>query len=214
MKLAYNYINIVALGSFNPAIVTPDFLNKDCELNLGEPTDQSPPFIPVHRRLKFKNLIFNVDMQTLEISEAGVEDIHKAKITDFFSVYYERLPYTPLSAVGVNINCDLTITKILIDKLSNPHTYLKFLDAKEIETTERSQQTVTDKIWMGSNYRVNNVHGLTRLINTNKKKDAINLNYNYEAGNLKENKESLKLLLHGYKQFCKEFLSFISLLEK
>lgn len=214
MKIDYNYVSIVALGNFNPAIVTPDFLNKECEFNLGEPTDQSPTFIPVHRRLKFKNLIFNVDMDALKISETGIEDIYKAKITDFFSVYYERLPYTPLSAVGVNINCNLALTEILIDKLSNPHTYLKFLEAKEIETTKKSGQTMTDKIWMSSNYRVDNVRGLTRLINTIRKKDTINLNYNYEAGNLKKDKERLKLLLNGYKQFCNEFLSFISFLEE
>jgi len=214
MKIAYNYVNIVALGNFNPAIVTPDFLNKDCGLNLGEPTDQSPLLIPIHRRFKFKNLIFNVDMQTLEISETGIEDIYEAKITDFFSIYYKKLPYTPLSAVGVNINCDLAITEILVDKLSKPQTCLTFLNAKEIESTERSRQTITDKIWIGSNYRLDNVHGLARLINTTKKKDAINLNYNYEAGNLKENTERLKLLLDGYKQFCDEFFSFIRFLEE
>jgi hypothetical protein len=212
MKIAFNYVNIVALGNFNPAIVTPDFLNKDCELKLGEPTDQSPSIIPVHRHIKFKNRIFDVDMDALKISETGIEDINKATITDFFSVFYERLPYTPLRAVGVNINCNLTITEILIDKLSKPQTYLKFLNAKEIETTEKSRQTITDKIWLGSNYRVDNVRGLTRLINTTRKKDIINLNYNYEAGNLKKDKERLKLLLNEYKQFCNEFLSFIKFL--
>jgi len=111
MKIAYNFVSLVTLGNFNPAIVTPDFLNKDCELNLGEPTDQSPPFVPVHKHLQFQ------------------------------------------------------------------------------------------------------IHGLTRLINISKKKDSFNLNYNYEAGNLDQNKSSLDLLLDGYKEFCDEFLSFMKFLE-
>ena len=213
MKIVYNFVSLVALGNFNPAIITPDFLNKDCELQLGEPTDQSPPLIPVHKRLKFQNLTFTVDMQRLEILETGTENIYKAKNTDIFDAYYERLPYTPLSAVGVNINCDLPITDILTKKISEPHTYLGFLDAKEIEDTERSLRTVTDKIWTSSYFRIENIRGLTRLINTNKKKDTINLNYNYEAGDLGQNKERLRLLLSGYKQFCDEFLSFINFLE-
>jgi len=212
MKIAYNYASLVALGNFNPAIVTPDFLNKQCGLNLGEPTDQSPPFIPVHKRLKFQNLVFTVDMQKLEILETGTEDIYKEEITNIFNIYYERLPYTPLNAVGVNINCDLPISEILIEKTSEPQTYLDFFDANEIENTERSLQTMTEKIWISSNFRIENIHGLTRLINVNKKKDTISLNYNYEASDLDKNKERLKLLSDGYKQFCDEFLSFIKIL--
>lgn len=218
MKLAYNFVSLVALGNFNPAIITPDFLNKDCELNLGEPTDQSPPFVPVHKHLQFQSLRFTVDMDRLEILETGIKNIYEAKILQIFYTYYEKLPYTPLRAVGVNINCDLiaemgTTIEVLLEKISSPQTYLDFLDVKEIDVTERSLQTKTEKAWTSSNYRIQNVHGLTRLINISKKKDSFNLNYNYEAGNLDQNKSSLDLLLDGYKQFCDEFLSFMKFLE-
>jgi len=212
MKISYNYINLVALGNFNPGIVTPDFLNKVCELNLGEPTDQSPPEIPVHKRLKFKNLIFTVDMQRLEISEIGAENIYEVKIKDMFDVYYERLPYTPLSAVGVNINCELPKTDILIEKIVNPETYLDFLNAREIEIAEKSLQTQDEKTWLSSNYLIKDVRSLTRQVSISKKKDSLNINYNYEAGGLGQNKERLKLLLSGYKEFCDEFLNFVDFL--
>jgi len=218
MKIAYNFVSLVTLGNFNPAIVTPDFLNKDCELNLGEPTDQSPPFVPVHKHLQFQNLRFTVDMDRLEILETGIENIYEAKTLQIFYVYYKKLPYTPLRAVGVNINCDLlpetgTTTDVLLGKVSSPQTYLDFLGIKEINVTETSLQTKTEKAWTSSNYRIQNVHGLTRLINISKKKDSFNLNYNYEAGNLDQNKSSLDLLLDGYKEFCDEFLSFMKFLE-
>jgi len=145
MKISLNYIRLVALGNFNPAIVTPDFLNEVCELNLGEPTDQSSPIIPVHKRLKFKNITFNIDLGRLEISQTGVANIHEVKIKDMFDVYYERLPYTPLSAVGVNINCELPKTDVLIEKTVNPKTYLDFFNARAIEIAEQSLQTQDEK---------------------------------------------------------------------
>lgn len=213
MKLAYNFVSLLALGNFNPAIVTPDFLNKDCELNLGQPTDQTPPFIPVHKSLQFKNLRLTVDMERLEILEIGINNISNIKILEIFDAYYKKLSYTPLSAVGVNINCDLPKTDILLEKLSNPRTYLDFLDVKEIDATERSLQTKSDKTWLNSNYRIENVRGLTRLISSSIKKDSLNLNYNYEAGNIGQNKSRLDLLLDGYEQFCKEFFNFVNFLE-
>jgi len=218
MKITYNFVSLIALGNFNPAIVTPDFLNKDCELHLGEPTDQSPPSIPVHRRLQFQNLRFTIDMDRLEIMETAIENISETEIVGNFDSYYKKLPYTPLSAVGVNINCDLiaemeTTTEVLLEKISSSETYLDFLEVKEIDVTERSLQTRTHKTWTSSNYRIENVRGLSRLINISKRKDSFNLNYNYEAGNLDQNESGLDLLLDGYDQFCGEFLDFLKFLE-
>jgi len=218
MKVDYNFITLVALGSFNPAIVSPDFLNTVCELNLGKPDDQSPPDISVIRHLQFQNLKFTVEMNRLQIMETGIENITETKLLSIFNVYYEKLPYTPLKAVGLNINCDLlaemeTKTDALTKKVSNPTTYLDFFDTNKINVIESSLQTKTDKTWMSSNYNVENVHGLTRSINITQKKDFVNLNYNYEAGAVDKHKSNLSLLLDGYEQFCDEFLNFVKYLE-
>ncbi len=218
MNISYNFISLVAIGNFNPAIVSSDFLNKVCELNLGEPTDQSPSAIPVHRYLQFQNLRFILDMDRLQIIETGIADISETKILGIFDAYYKKLPYTPLKAVGVNINCNLLAeigakTDFLLKKISDPCAYLDFFDINEINVTVSSSQTKTDKTWISSNYRIENVHGLTRLINVMQKKDSFNLNYNYEAGKLDQHKSDLRLLLNGYKKFCDEFLSFAKYLE-
>ena len=218
MKIDYNFITLVALGSFNPAIVSPNFLNTVCELNLGEPDDQSPPDIPVIRHLKFQNLKFTVEMNRLQIMETGIANIAETRVLSIFNVYYAKLPYTPLKAVGVNINCDLLAeieTKIetLTKKVSNPSTYLDFFATNKINVTESSLKTKTAKIWMSSNYNIENVHGLTRSINVTQKKDFVNLNYNYEAGAVDKHKSNLSLLLDGYEQFCHEFLNFVKALE-
>ncbi|MEA1899978.1 MAG: hypothetical protein U9N47_04305 [Thermodesulfobacteriota bacterium] len=218
MKVDYNFITLVALGSFNPAIVSPDFLNTVCELNLGKPDDQSPPDIPVIRHLEFQNLEFTVEMNRLQIMEKGIENITETRVLSIFNVYHEKLPYTPLKAVGVNINCDLfaemgTETDALAKKISDANTYLEFFGSNKINVTESSLQTKTDKTWMSSNYHIENVRGLTRSINVTQKKDFLNLNYNYEAGVVDKHKSNLSLLLDGYEQFCHEFLNFVKDLE-
>jgi len=218
MKIDYNFITLVALGSFNPAIVSPDFLNTVCELNLGKPDDQSPPDIPVIRHLQFQNLKFTVEMNRLQIMETGIEDIAKTRGLSIFNVYYEKLSYTPLKAVGVNINCDLiaemeTKTEALKKKVSNPNTYLEFFKTNKINVIESSLQTKADKTWMSSNYNIENVQGLTRSINVTQKKGSLTLNYNYEAGEVDKHKLNLSLLLDGYEQFCHEFLNFVKYLE-
>ena len=218
MKIEYNFITLVALGGFNPAIVSPDFLNTVCELNLGEPVDRSPPYVPVIRHLKFHNLKFTVEMNRLQIMETEIEDIAKTRGLSIFNVYYEKLPYTPLKAVGVNINCDLlaemeTKTEALRKKVSNPRIYLDFFKTDKINVIESSLQTKSDKTWMSSNYNIENVQGLTRSINVTQKKDSLTLNYNYEAGELDKDKSNLSLLLDGYEKFCEEFLDFMNYLE-
>lgn len=218
MAISYNFISLVAIGNFNPAIVSPYFLNEVCKLNLGESTDQSPPDIPVHKRLGFQNLRLTVDMSRLMIMEPEIPDITETKLVKIFKAYYEKLPYTPLTAVGVNINCDLlpkidTEIDSLQKQLFSPQSYLKFFGSKKIDVTQRSLQTEIDKKWLSSNYRIENVRGLTRQITVTVKQDSIILNYNYEAGQLDNQGEKLPLLLEEYREFCQEFLRFLEFLE-
>lgn len=219
MNISYNFISLVALGNFNPAIVSPDFLNNVCKLNLGEPDDQTPPMIPVHKSLRFGNLKFTVDMDRFEIMITEIKDIFQTKTLDIFKIiYYETLPHTPIKAVGVNINCDLvyetdTQTDLITEKARDPVTCLNYFDSNEINVVEQSIRTKTDRIWMGSNYILENVRGLTRRINIKRKRDSFRLNYNYEVGNWDENERNRNLLIEEYQHFCNEFLKFVKSLE-
>lgn len=218
MELSYNHVSVVAIGNFNPAIASLDFLNKTCKLSLGDPTSHSPLEIPVHRHFQFQNLQFTVSIGRLDILEIGIEDIAQTKTLEIFDTYYKKLPYTPLRVVGININCELIVKSsdkadILQKKLSLPSTYLDFLGANEIIVTEMTSQTKTEKIWKSSNYRIENVKGFARLIKVEQRKESFGLNYNYETGNLEKNISDLNLLITGYKQFCDEFLGFTKYLE-
>ncbi len=107
MKLAYNFISaVVAVGNFNTSIITLSFL-EECKLQFGKPVEMSAPEIPVHRGIKFKNIAFDVLIDKFIITENNPEKIDSLLVVDAFQEIFGLLPYTPLKAVGININCDI-----------------------------------------------------------------------------------------------------------
>ena len=219
MKMSYNFLSLVALGSFNPAILTPDFLNNVCELELGELTGQTPKEIPVHKRLDFNRLHFIVDINRFQIKEDGIEDkeFRESKQLEYFDAYYKKLPYTPLTAIGMNINVNLEIEKIkaetFFEKITAPKIYLDFFKVSEVEVQEQSLQTKTEKFWKGSDYCIKKKNELTRRINIKRQKNSVVLNYNTEAGNLHKDLAQYDLLINGYSQICDDFVNFIECLK-
>jgi hypothetical protein len=184
MKVSYNFLSLVALGDFNPAIVTTDFLNNVCDLKLGDLIKQSDPNIPVHRFLEFSRFKFIADINKFQILQEGIEggDIPQSNIVKIFDAYYEKLPHTPLDAVGVNINCDLIDQKEgefnkLARLASDPINYLDFFRV-EVHIDKKTENSLV-------------------------------LNYNCEVGNLKKDSSRLGLLSSTYDKYCNEFTLFL-----
>lgn len=222
MKISYKFISLVAIGNFNPAILSDDFLKSVCKLDLGKPIEESPRTMPVFKHLKFQDLQFIVDLNRLEIKDTKIEESLETEALRIFEVYYENLPHTPLTAVGVNINCDLlsednTEFQSLEVKISDPKSYLDFFKSNQVFVNERALFMKNDKTWIGSNYRIENVNDLTRLVDTSRKNEFFNINYNWEAANLAESAlikdKLLGKLLTGYQEFCDEFLRFVKYLK-
>ena len=121
----------------------------------------------------------------------------------------------------MNINCNLVIEnkseiESLPAKIKDYHAYLDFFGVKEIDVNERFLASNESIIWKFSDYRIENVKGLARLINVKNVRDVIgsyNINYNYETGNLTKTPSDLDLLLDGFDNFCDEFRDFIKYLE-
>ncbi|MCD6264464.1 MAG: hypothetical protein J7K02_00625 [Deltaproteobacteria bacterium] len=222
MKISYNYISSVAIGNFNPSILSVEFLKRVCKLDLGEPINESPRTIPVIKHLKFQELEFTVELNRLEIKDTIIGETLETEVLNIFEIYYQKLPYTPLMAVGININCDL-IPKDNIEfqtvekKISNPNSYLDFFESDQVLVNEKALFMKNDKTWIGSNYRLETGNDLTRQVDSSKKNEFFNINYNWEAGNLAENtlkRDALLGKLFGkYKDFSTEFLRFIKYLQ-
>lgn len=218
MNFSVNYISLVALANFNPAIITPDFLINECRLEFGKPISISPIPIPVHRHIKFKEIEIDVNFDRLLIKEPGIKDIQKTSVLNTFDSIYSILPYTPVQAVGVNINFELVLEeKGIFEKietfLGNPENIRKFYEVDFIAVNEKFNLIKRTKEWFGSVYRIDNVKGLIRHISIDKKKISYIINHNYEANNLSEDSTKLKLLLESYDQFCSEYFKFVKIVE-
>jgi hypothetical protein len=221
MKISYNFASLVALGNFNPAIMTSDFLNRVCKLDLGDVSEETPAVIPVVRRIKFSRLEIDVDLKKFQIKNTGIDQKADPQLTKIFRAYYQKLPYTPISAVGVNINCNLlpelqNESKSIEKKLSNPATYLEFFNVSQVLVREEFLSMKSDKTWIGGNYRIEKENDLTCQIDTSRKGEVLSLNYNWEASDLARSEERrntvLGKLFDGYEEFRGEFLKFIEAL--
>lgn len=223
MDVEYDYISLVALGNFNPAIVSPDFLKRDCGFEFGELTDQSPPNIPVAKKLIYENVLITVDLTGLTVKETKVKENLETDVLNIFNNIYSTLPYTPLDAVGVNIKSKLIfkdgeeLNKIE-KKVANPGSYIDFLKVHQLQVNESYLYMEEDETWISSHFVIEDINGLTRRIDPNRKDEFIFLNYNNEAGNLREGKTGrssrLKILFDGYREFKEEFLRFLKYLER
>jgi hypothetical protein len=211
-------VSLIALGNFNPAIVTPDFLTKTCELELGKPTDQSSPFIPVHRSLQFKNLKITLDIDRFQLQEIMDKDIDKTRVLEIFNVFYEKLPYTPIHTVGINVNGGIYFEendniKEITKKITSFETYKQFYKVDLINVTEGYQVSNREKKWLHMSVRTDDPSGIVKAFQAKSEKDGATLNFNYEINNLSTSNSKLSLLSNSYSQFHLDFQNFTSQLE-
>ena len=133
-----DYINLVVLGSFNPSILTHDFLVNECGFNLGnEPVSKSPP-MPVVVSLDYDNTSFFVDLGRLQITERSCKDPKLSQLPVYLNTYLQKLPYTPVTKCGANFSYELTVEK---NRLENVEGWLrnnrnKFREILQLETVD------------------------------------------------------------------------------
>ena len=218
MNVSHNFVSVVVLGNFNPAIVTPDFLNKVCLLNLGVLVEASPSNVPVFRSLRFQDLEIFIDLMRLSVTQKPIRDIRSTRVLEVFRSYFDKLPFTPISAVGVNINCEIRSqgdanTGNLGKKVRDINRIMGFFGVDALEVSEKILATKRGEEWKESNFRIENVKNFIRQIEIKKKDNAVVLNYNYEAGQVEKEPQTVKMLLENYEDFCTEFEQFLKLLE-
>ena len=213
MQFKNKFLSVVALGNFNPAILTPDFLEKICQLNLGPITEWKVP--PQQARI-MSNIIYEriellVDFDRFQVMEKEVDNLKDVRLTEIFGEYIKKLPYTPLIAVGINFNFSLVPSEeetINFDPLFNadPDQLLHLVDSPELSfekkgyyvrgTVVPNKLNITYPLAEERKISVNFTFGTTS-----------GLNFNYEIGGLREN--PLKSLA-----IIQEYSNILDILEK
>lgn len=97
--------NIVALGAFNPAIYTPDWLLSNGLIGEGEAESirQSQNIVISHQITVLEGLTFilQVEEEKFQLTCKGVVT---PALRDLAAGVFELLPHTPLTALGLNFD--------------------------------------------------------------------------------------------------------------
>jgi hypothetical protein len=110
LKKDINFISIVYLGNFNPAILNKDFLEKYGIIEfVEEPVIKPTPFFTniVYRNLKFIN-----DLERFQITEEKINNFKNNSVIKLSNEYLKILNHTPLKAMGINFNVNLKLDSL------------------------------------------------------------------------------------------------------
>lgn len=102
MEIKNNFMSIVTLGNFNPAILDKDFLEENNIIKFDE--DPKITLTPIVCTIDYKNLKIIVDLERFQVVENKIQDFESNFILDFVYNYLDVLKYTPINIMGLNFN--------------------------------------------------------------------------------------------------------------
>jgi hypothetical protein len=209
VRVENNLVSVVTLGSFNPSILTSDFLIRECGLEIeGKVTSEERT--PVVSRVDYPGLSFFAGLDRFQIKETGVDDPGKSRVVEFLRIYLEKLLYTPLSRCGVNINVNISEIKErnLITLLTERKKELfKILGTEDFSIETRSRHRPEEDEYLGWTviYVIEKEDILGRLTMSRKGNSVYELNYNYEVAKLEKNHRHLERITKGYPRIVKHY---------
>lgn len=183
MKIENNFFNIVALGSFNPDILKPEFLIKDCKAIISSNSEYK--FIPnMVSEIKSEKYRFLMDLSRFQITEENIDDFSNNTILVIMCNYLKKLKYTPITKLGFNFNINLVTDKKseFLERINNNKEIIKFFGVKKIfiqinKEIEKNKEERFISIQM-SMQLTNNNNNLN--IHVKDESDKFKINYNYE----------------------------------
>ena len=193
---------MVAIGGFNPTILTPDFLRDYCSFH----SDHSPAgrTTPVLAEISFGNIQFLMELSKFQILLKPATDFTTDFPIDIMLNYLNVLRYTPLVLLGVNLNYALSglDEQRVKQSLKDPFQLGKAFDitptsvaltanqpnGKDLELTEVSLAHQLDPM-VKQNIKITFVEG------------SLIINENYEVAQLEKNRETIEIIRHKYPAF-------------
>ena len=204
MEMKNNFSSIIGLGSFNPAILSPTFLQNACKLEFKEkPHGQTTPVVS---SLSYGNLQFIISLEKLEIRENGIEDFNKTIVARCLENYLDVLKYTPVLVCGINFN--LTITDCDVNKigaiLKDNNSMKRILSTTEI-TIDKKEILKNDELsWQIYNFTYPSSDNTVCRINVARNENGITLNHNYEVRDVQKDINRMRIIGRQLKSILSE----------
>jgi len=210
MKINNNYISVVALGSFNPAILTPDFLKDKINFKLEKEKYNHLPNIVSN--IQSGNYSFLMELNRFQIKESNLQDFKQNKIIDLICEYFKVLEYTPLAKVGLNFNLSFCPEDELkfINKIYKRKSFLDILKVNEVEFELRELLNKNNEnkfVEIKIGVPITNIS--TVNIHIKKEVNYFLINYNYD---IRLDKQNIFIIREKFNNIYKQFLKTINYL--
>ncbi len=217
MDVKNNFVSNITLGNFNPAILSDEFLKKECDINLGDLIEQTPHEMPIMRRLVYKGIKIDMDLERFQVLEQEIEHIEKCRVPHIMKQYFKKLPYTPLRMSGINFNFTYTFDKSeeqkFIEFLASENKITNIVKVNKVTIEkgrfiEKEKEDIFTK-WVCKFRPSNDVKIEIRVERLKQEQIAFLMNYNYEMSLKKTPVTVLAENYHGILKQVEEFVKNI-----
>jgi hypothetical protein len=94
--------NFTVVGHFNPAILNPDFILKECKINLGVPLKYTSPELTMISEIHYQSVRWFMDLGRMIVGNPSLERVEDFDTPPLAINYLNVLAYTPIRLAGIN----------------------------------------------------------------------------------------------------------------
>lgn len=212
LEIKNNFISIVTLGHFNPAILNKDFLEENNILKFEE--DPKITLTPIVCTVDYKNLKIIVDLERFQVVENNIQDFESNLILNFVYNYLDVLKYTPINIMGINFNFIINVGDL--NKIYNSEICKKInglFKAKSciFSVTKLIENDVETIKRINFSFDLLDSKSLNILIENIEKNSSV-VNFNFEINNI--TKDSRFYLKDNFKEILNYHNNFKNILQK
>ncbi|MBI3600937.1 MAG: hypothetical protein HY097_09915 [Nitrospinae bacterium] len=191
MEIKNNFISIITLGNFNPAILTPDFLWNNCKFTFIPNQTPKGQMSPIVSNLEFGNISFLMELEKFQIMEKEPHAFKDTKIINVMETYLNILAFTPIFVMGANFNVKIErANEKAISNLNNKDYLLTVFNTNEFIYSSKIKYSKNSIIDYLSWELINSEESITR-VNINLKGNIFTLNYNVEIRDIMNEKRKI-----------------------
>lgn len=212
MTITNNFVSVVTLGSFNPAILTPEFVKKQSIYQFEVPPEGETS--PVISQLTFGNVRLLVELERLQVLEKDPDDFTTAKALSITTAYLNVLKHTPVLIQGINFNVTISnyaesqaLACIFSDPVREIVKHLDTSDEYRIDVQTYLSNNIPTTHSVTCKYFVEK--GVSMAVNLKRSDSSVLLNFNYEVRDIDKDTNRNGLIAERYQAICDRFAQLL-----